>query len=31
MEVLKAYQKGIVGTTLAGPSYFSELFQTVEQ
>ena len=30
MEVLNAYQKGIVGSTLAGPSYFGTLFQTVE-
>lgn len=30
MEVLNAYQKGIAGTTLAGPSYFSELLRTVK-
>jgi len=30
MEVLNAYQKGIVGTTLAGPSYFSKLLETVK-
>mmetsp|Transcript_4187 Transcript_4187/g.5160 ORF Transcript_4187/g.5160 Transcript_4187/m.5160 type:complete len:227 (-) Transcript_4187:243-923(-) len=30
MEVLNAYQKGIIGTTLAGPSYFRELFETVK-
>ena len=26
MEVLKAYQKGILNSTLAGPSYFGKLF-----
>ena len=30
MEVLNAYQKGIAGTTLAGPSYFAELLRTVK-
>ncbi len=29
MEVLKAYQKGILGTTLAGPSYFGQLLNHV--
>ena len=31
MEVLKAYQYGILNTTLAGPSYFSELFLKVRK
>ena len=31
MEVLKAYQYGILNTTLAGPSYFGELFQKVKK
>lgn len=31
MEVLNAYQKGIIGTTLAGPSYFNKLLKTVEK
>ena len=30
MEVLQAYQKGILNTTLAGPSYFSNLFTKVK-
>lgn len=30
MEVLNAYQKGIAGTTLAGPSYFAELMNRVK-
>ena len=30
MEVLKAYQYGILNTTLAGPSYFGELFNKVK-
>ena len=30
MEVLSAYQKGILNTTLAGPSYFCKLFSTIE-
>ena len=30
MEVLKAYQYGILNTTLAGPSYFGELFVRVK-
>ena len=30
MEVLKAYQKGINNTTLAGPSYFGKLLNTVK-
>ena len=29
-EVLNAYYKGIMGTTLAGPSYFGKLLETVE-
>ena len=31
MEVLKAYQYGILNTTLAGPSYFGELLLTVRK
>ena len=31
MEVLKAYQKGIMGTTLAGPSYFGKLLSHVQE
>ena len=30
MEVLKAYQKGILGSTLAGPSYFRRLLEMVK-
>jgi len=30
MEVLQAYQKGIMGTTLAGPSYFCSLLDKVK-
>ena len=30
MEVLKAYQKGILNTTLAGPSYFCNLLSHVK-
>ena len=31
MEVLSAYQKGIMGTTLAGPSYFGQMLSHVRQ
>lgn len=31
MEVLKAYQKGILNTTLAGPSYFGALLKNVKR
>ena len=30
MEVLKAYQKGIMGTELAGPSYFENLLNKIK-